>query len=677
MDVRSARGGSAKEPPQTNGKVVLRGTVRSIDSHAEKLVVQTRQGPIELPLSRELSDSNLKTGDHVQLRKEPGSQWSLHPSEQPTPQASAGSRISQLGELMQNLGVQFKQTRAALPPELQGKITFMLQNAAGLVRSQSLPTLLQEALPLLPPQAATLQKTMESLLSHLARLSNDPAFQTPEPSQQLASLERRLTTALAANQFKEATSLLTQMQSLLAPQANPAKPSELATQTQANPPITQQASQLPATQVGQLSAGTYGLLEETRLFAHPQIPSTLVGSILQTQGPPHSVSLPASSASLNQGAQFPPGRYLMGWNQPHDPRLVNAQGVLMPALPNSVKEQIPNMFVPAILSEVTPTPNAQSAQTLRWYPESGDFPPELRQILLQNPEVPVHWRTQEFWGQLQQWEQQLGLPPQRWQGVLQSLYAAESLLAGGEALLSEQRDLILRFAAATGELPLSASTLSTLLKTATGEWPDLQNLTAKVPHLEPILQEAMGAKGFLTGKELLQVLEQVRYEQLQKEGSGGAPAGESIDKAIDMLRAQQWDRATHPEGGRASDFYWMQEGELKRGRLQVRDERESKKDGAGQDRSGGIRFTLFTQGRNWGALEVGVRLQPEKIHVSLLDQQGKYSQLVESEKEELARELNQIGLVLESFFYGAHKQRRELVVPTNDPIEGGRLDIRI
>ena len=165
-----------------------------------------------------------------------------------------------------------------------------------------------------------------------------------------------------------------------------------------------------------------------------------------------------------------------------------------------------------------------------------------------------------------------------------------------------------------------------------------------------------------------------KYEGVEQHTS---KHNEEIKQVLQNLKEQiQWtriDQDTRLQNDRENIFYFMHEGDLQKGRLKIKDER---KGGSKKQQGSSISFSIETKTKNLGDVHADLTLSKSVLNIRLQDSVGTASEAVQAERENLAKELTDIGITLGELLYGKIPKVRNL--PINKPEEkrNSGFDIR-
>jgi hypothetical protein len=180
-------------------------------------------------------------------------------------------------------------------------------------------------------------------------------------------------------------------------------------------------------------------------------------------------------------------------------------------------------------------------------------------------------------------------------------------------------------------------------------------------------------------EKVLEKYTEAEQQQLNKanQNEHTAKHNEEIKQVLQHLKEQiQWtriDQDTRVQNDRENIFYFMHEGNLQKGRLKVKDER---KGGSKKQQSSSISFSIETKTKKLGDVHADLTLSKSVLNIRLQDSVGTASEAVQTEREGLAKELADIGIVLGELLYGKTPKVRNL--PINKPEEkrNSGLDVR-
>jgi len=179
-------------------------------------------------------------------------------------------------------------------------------------------------------------------------------------------------------------------------------------------------------------------------------------------------------------------------------------------------------------------------------------------------------------------------------------------------------------------------------------------------------------------KAVEKILEKYSEQQpanTQNLNEHASKAHEEIRNSLQNLKEQiQWtriDQDTRPQNDRENIFYFMHNGELQKGRVKIRDER---KGGSKKQRDSSISFTIKTKVRNLGEVNADLTLSKNTLNIRMQDEVGTASNVVKEERETLAKELSEIGIILGELLYGKTPKIQHLPVAKKEKGNSG-LDV--
>jgi len=180
-------------------------------------------------------------------------------------------------------------------------------------------------------------------------------------------------------------------------------------------------------------------------------------------------------------------------------------------------------------------------------------------------------------------------------------------------------------------------------------------------------------------KAVEKILEKYEEPQLSKtiQNEHTSKHNEEIKLVLQNLKEQiQWtriDQDTRLQNDKENVFYFMHEGNLQKGRLKIKDERKgsSKKQ---QDSS--ISFSIETKTKNLGDVHADLTLSKRILNIRLQDSVGTAGEAVQTERDGLARELADIGIVLGELLYGKTPKIRNLPINKTEGKKNSGLDVR-
>lgn len=161
--------------------------------------------------------------------------------------------------------------------------------------------------------------------------------------------------------------------------------------------------------------------------------------------------------------------------------------------------------------------------------------------------------------------------------------------------------------------------------------------------LRPYLDnKASPTAGPLPPRELAQILQTLLQNPITPPSPELEDAGQKLLQQLHLHRLDQESR--HP-GDRQESFFWMHQGELQKGRLRVRDQRESSPEKATKDQT--VRFVLETHLPHLGKVQAEVQVKREKVGIIVWESTGRAEPAMQEERGSLAQELGDLGLSLQ------------------------------
>jgi len=180
-------------------------------------------------------------------------------------------------------------------------------------------------------------------------------------------------------------------------------------------------------------------------------------------------------------------------------------------------------------------------------------------------------------------------------------------------------------------------------------------------------------------EKVLEKYTEAEQQQLNKanQNEHTAKHNEEIKQVLQHLKEQiQWtriDQDTRVQNDRENIFYFMHEGNLQKGRLKIKDER---KGGSKKQQSSSISFSIETKTKKLGDVHADLTLSKSVLNIRLQDSVGTASEAVQTEREGLAKELADIGIVLGELLYGKIPKVRNLPINKPEEKKNSGLDVR-
>jgi len=180
-------------------------------------------------------------------------------------------------------------------------------------------------------------------------------------------------------------------------------------------------------------------------------------------------------------------------------------------------------------------------------------------------------------------------------------------------------------------------------------------------------------------EKILEKYTEVEQQQLSKSNQNEHTSkhSEEIRQVLQNLKEQiQWtriDQDTRVQNDRENVFYFMHEGNLQKGRLKIKDER---KGSSKKHQASSISFSIETKTKNLGDVHADLTLSKSVLNIRLQDSVGTASEAVQTERESLAKELADIGIVLGELLYGKTPKVRNLPINKPEEKKNSGLDVR-
>jgi len=180
-------------------------------------------------------------------------------------------------------------------------------------------------------------------------------------------------------------------------------------------------------------------------------------------------------------------------------------------------------------------------------------------------------------------------------------------------------------------------------------------------------------------EKILEKYTEAEPQQLNKanQNEHTSKHNEDTKHILQNLKEQiQWtriDQDTRVQNDRENIFYFMHEGNLQKGRLKIKDER---KGGSKKQQASSISFSIETKTKNLGDVHADLTLSKNILNIRLQDSVGTASEAVQTEREFLAKELADIGIVLGELLYGKIPKVRNLPINKPEEKKNSGLDVR-
>jgi hypothetical protein len=178
-------------------------------------------------------------------------------------------------------------------------------------------------------------------------------------------------------------------------------------------------------------------------------------------------------------------------------------------------------------------------------------------------------------------------------------------------------------------------------------------------------------------KAVEKILEKYVEPQLNKasQNEHASKPNEEIRQVLQNLKEQiQWTRIDQDtRHDRENTFYFMHEGDLQKGRLKIKDER---KGNSKKQQGSSISFSIETKTKNLGDVHADLTLSKNILNIRLQDSVGTASEAVQTERETLAKELADIGIVLGELLYGKTPKVKNLPINKTEEKKNSGFDVR-
>ena len=292
----------------------------------------------------------------------------------------------------------------------------------------------------------------------------------------------------------------------------------------------------------------------------------------------------------------------------------------------------------------------QNNQGMFIFNESKNFSMSEMNFFLKNQNISPTSRNIEAMQFMSMYEGAEDINPQILRNLNAGFLKTESMLGPGQELADSQKDLLFKFLLANDGKALSHNVLDKILKNASYQQNDL-NLVQD-PSLNQLLEsvsKTMEHKVF-TGSDILRLLEQLQEKIPMLRNS------DSVKQLIDQVQLNQFDQQTNDSP--QQEVYWFGNNNLQKGRLTIQDERKKNKKGDGED--GSVKFQLDTQAPNIGDISVLFHLKEKDVNITLKDHGILTEEIVESEREVLARDMASLGWELHSIFLSPIKTSKSI-----------------
>jgi len=340
-------------------------------------------------------------------------------------------------------------------------------------------------------------------------------------------------------------------------------------------------------------------------------------------------------------------------------------------------------ILPDIPKNVPIPPKIELAFSLHQIPDQTK-PVEPKFILQPWPaSIPIPTEERNLW-------LKTGLP-----FTPQTLELRENILSFNNGKLPESPELIRTFASALHEVSVQTEQGTSVPKDqANLLWRVVNNMPINLPLPTQITQTFMKyqAQGNYEGELFKNLPEPIKKELLQELPKEKTLQPEMLQKAVERvlekapeemrpvlqnLKEQiQWtrvDQDTRVQSDKENIFYFMHEGELQKGRLKVKDER---KGGSKDKRESSISFSIDTKVKNLGNVHVDLTLSKGILNIRMQDEVGTASEVINAERETLAKELTDIGLSLGELIYGKTPKIQAVKVAEKTEKSTGGLDVK-
>lgn len=258
----------------------------------------------------------------------------------------------------------------------------------------------------------------------------------------------------------------------------------------------------------------------------------------------------------------------------------------------------------------------------------------------------------------------------------QALHQLSLQMPGGAEPTSAQKDLLLRAVLLSQGEPLGSAALQSLARYQENADPEgelFQRLPTEIR--EQVLRELpVGTKTM--SPEALQAAVEKTLEHIRTQQQG-SDTQQTLQQLKEQLQWTRLDQETRHPADREQVFYWQHNGEMQKGRLRVRDERneQNRQNHTGAKRS--YSFSVEAKIGTLGKVQADLKLQGDRLDVRIADEKGTAQEAIQAERQSLVQELADMGLDLGELLYGALRLRNESVKRPNlgNGSANSRLDV--
>lgn len=248
----------------------------------------------------------------------------------------------------------------------------------------------------------------------------------------------------------------------------------------------------------------------------------------------------------------------------------------------------------------------------------------------------------------------------------QALHSLDLQLPHGESLQNPQKELTLRWLLTPGK---SSPPLPSLLHYRSEGNREGELFDTLPPPQREWLRSELEKSGprLLQPKDLLEILSRMPPAP----DTGKDPVASQLQSQLQWTQKDQETR--HPDD-RQQVFYFLHEGQLLKGQIQIRHE-ESRKPRKASEESP-LRFHVETRTPRLGQVRVDFLVQKGEVKLEFADAVGKAESAVYEERQGLALELEELGLHLSSLAYQSFVGKPAQPIHQAAP-RSGFLDLRI
>lgn len=319
--------------------------------------------------------------------------------------------------------------------------------------------------------------------------------------------------------------------------------------------------------------------------------------------------------------------------------------------------------------------NVSGQTVLQPWPASAQIPP-TEQAYWQATELPLTANTLDIRDFLSSYGP-LPADPRLTTALGQAWHQLSLEMPQGQTPSPEQKDLLLRALLVSQGQPLPSPVLQALAHYSplADPEPDLFKQLPAPLRAQLLAQWPEGHK-IIEPHTLQNAIEKV-LDHWRPSADTPPESRELLQQFKEHLQTTRLDQDTRHPADREQIFYWMHQGELQKGRLQIRDQRQSSPH-KGKKNHQGIAFTVQTRLPQLGQVQADLLLTETRLDVRLSTEHHNAQSAMQAERDSLQEELADMGLELGNLIYGAQESPLSAPEQRVSPVTnaGRRLDLK-